>query len=102
MSDRPFSAWAEAGSTTQGCSALCLDEHRFASSSACQSKLFLEGWGCFSQWGHVLKTSIVVWEIRHCWFSTPFPLSPLLQGYSSHPGSKGVLQLHLSLLFVLL
>lgn len=51
-----FSAWAEAGSTMQGCSALCLGEHRFAFSSGWQGKLFLEGWGCFSQWGYVLKT----------------------------------------------
>lgn len=38
-----FLPWAEAGSTMQGCSALCLGEHRFPSSSGCQGKLFLEG-----------------------------------------------------------
>lgn len=65
MSDRPQAFL---------CSALCLDEHRFVSSSGCQGKLFLEGWGCLSQWG--LKASVVAWEMWHCWPPTPSPLSP--------------------------
>lgn len=85
-----------------GCSALCLDEHRFASSSGCPGKLLLEGWGCLSQWGHMLKTSVMAWEIWHCWLPTPSPLSPPPPGQSSHPGAKGVVEQRLALLFVLL
>lgn len=97
----PFSAWAEAGSTVQGCSALCLDEHRFASSSGCQAKQFLEHYCCFSV-GPCAEGISSGMGNRHCWPPTPSPLSPLLQGYSSHPGRKGVQQQHLTLLFVLL
>lgn len=50
----------------------------------------------------MLKTSVVVWDIWHSRPPTPFPLSPVLQGYCSHPGSKGIVQRCLTLLFVLL
>lgn len=63
----------------QGCSALCLGEHRFVFSSGWQGKLFLEGWGCFSQWGYVLKTLVAVWEI-----CTASPQLPSL--FTSPPG----------------
>lgn len=70
-------------------------------STGCQGKLFLEGWGCFSVGSCAEEISSGMGN-SNCWPPTPVPLSPLLQSYSSHPGSKGVLQQPLTLLFVLL